>query len=160
MYASFEFDKNSLKVLCVYKLSKKITKFVLILSRPLSKFHWIQQNREKIQDPKSIFFEKWIMLRYIRYEKCHVMIVMIIVIPISPQVIVCWDWLSGPCSCDDEVCQKQRLTHLHVNRQPCQKKEKFKKHFQKDDFNEVYQNFEIITSKLLLFESYSHYKDN
>ena len=38
--------KNSLKVLCVYKLSKKITKFVLILSRPLSKFHWIQQNRE------------------------------------------------------------------------------------------------------------------
>lgn len=163
MYASFEFDKNSLKVLCVYKLSKKITKFVLILSRPLSKFHWIQQNRENktgFQIVLVFCFWKKIMLRYIRYEKCHVMIVMIIIIPISPQVIVCWDWLSGPCSCDDEVCQKQRLTHLHVNRQPCQKKEKFKQHFQKDDFNEVYQNFEIITSKLLLFESYSHYKDN
>lgn len=56
MYASFEFDKNSLKVLCVYKLSKKITKFVLILSRPLSKFHWIQQNREKKGFQKVFFF--------------------------------------------------------------------------------------------------------
>ena len=115
---------------------------------------------EKKKDFKKYFFFDKNNNVYIRYKKCHVMIVMIIVIPISPQVIVCWDWLSGPCSCDDEVCQKQRLTHLHVNRQPCQKKEKFKKHFQKDDFNEVYQNFEIITSKLLLFESYSHYKDN
>ena len=59
------------------------------------------------------------------------MIVMIILIPISPQVIVYWDWLSGPYSCDDEVCQKQRLTHLHANRQPYQKKENFNNIFKK-----------------------------